>query len=234
MTTFRRPQWCSQSISADVPWAAQRALSLIFPITQRDAACRRAWRLPQARRPLGLARISRAGSPKVSARFAPVSFAVSFVGARRCPPSLAGYGHPRSRTPAAGHERWGRALGKRVRATPQEFESPIPRSSDQRGCVALQGRRQSPKGDMPLAGWLVPVHYLRKDASFPQARTTHPAGARSLDAAGQMLHRAWVGDRRAARIAGSRPARAPMSMAAAMPPAHASGGMTVAQPLCRA
>jgi tetratricopeptide (TPR) repeat protein len=43
--------------------------------------------------------------------------------------------------------------------------------------------RPSPKGDMPLADWLVPVHYLRKDVSFPQARTTRPASAPSLDAA---------------------------------------------------
>jgi tetratricopeptide (TPR) repeat protein len=43
--------------------------------------------------------------------------------------------------------------------------------------------RPSPKGDMPLADWLVPVHYLRKDVSFPQARTTRPAAAPSLDAA---------------------------------------------------
>ena len=36
---------------------------------------------------------------------------------------------------------------------------------------------------MPLADWLVPVHYMRKDVSFPQARTTRPAAAPSLDAA---------------------------------------------------
>ncbi len=29
--------------------------------------------------------------------------------------------------------------------------------------------RPSPKGDMALADWLVPVHYLRRDVSFPQA-----------------------------------------------------------------
>ena len=43
--------------------------------------------------------------------------------------------------------------------------------------------RPSPKGDMPLADWLIPVHYLRKEVSFPQARTPRPAGAPSLDAA---------------------------------------------------
>ncbi len=43
--------------------------------------------------------------------------------------------------------------------------------------------RPSPKGDMPLADWLVPVHYLRRDVRFPQARTTRPPAAPSLDAA---------------------------------------------------
>jgi tetratricopeptide (TPR) repeat protein len=43
--------------------------------------------------------------------------------------------------------------------------------------------RPSPKGDMPLADWLVPVHYLRRDVSFPQARTSRPAAAPSLDEA---------------------------------------------------
>ncbi len=43
--------------------------------------------------------------------------------------------------------------------------------------------RPSPKGDMPLADWLVPVHYLRGDVRFPQARTSRPAAALSLDAA---------------------------------------------------
>ena len=47
----------------------------------------------------------------------------------------------------------------------------------------------------------------------------------------QMLQSAWVGDRRAARMAGSSPAAAPMSRAAARPPAQASRGMTMAQPL---
>ena len=43
--------------------------------------------------------------------------------------------------------------------------------------------RPSPKGDMPLADWLVPVHYMRKEISFPQARTARPAAAPSLDLA---------------------------------------------------
>ena len=59
------------------------------------------------------------------------------------------------------------------------------------GQAVIAGRRRlsghdgrpSPKGDMPLADWLVPVHYLRKDVSFPQARTPRPAAAPSLDVA---------------------------------------------------
>jgi tetratricopeptide (TPR) repeat protein len=43
--------------------------------------------------------------------------------------------------------------------------------------------RPSPKGDMPLADWLVPVHYLRREVRFPQARASRPAAAPSLDAA---------------------------------------------------
>jgi tetratricopeptide (TPR) repeat protein len=43
--------------------------------------------------------------------------------------------------------------------------------------------RPSPKGDMPLADWVVPVHYLRRDVSFPQAITARPTDELSLDAA---------------------------------------------------
>ncbi len=35
--------------------------------------------------------------------------------------------------------------------------------------------RPSPKGDMPLADWLVPVHYMRREVRFPDARTARPA-----------------------------------------------------------
>jgi tetratricopeptide (TPR) repeat protein len=42
--------------------------------------------------------------------------------------------------------------------------------------------RPSPKGDMPLADWLVPVHYMHREVRFPQARATRLAGAPSLDA----------------------------------------------------
>jgi tetratricopeptide (TPR) repeat protein len=43
--------------------------------------------------------------------------------------------------------------------------------------------RPSPKGELPLADWLVPVHYLRRDVSFPQAKSERAAGLPSLDQA---------------------------------------------------
>jgi hypothetical protein len=42
--------------------------------------------------------------------------------------------------------------------------------------------RPSLKGELPLADWLVPVHYLRRDVAFPQAHTPRPPAAPSLDA----------------------------------------------------
>jgi tetratricopeptide (TPR) repeat protein len=44
--------------------------------------------------------------------------------------------------------------------------------------------RPSPKGELPLADWLVPVHYLRRDISFPQARAER---ARDLPPLNQLL-----------------------------------------------
>lgn len=47
----------------------------------------------------------------------------------------------------------------------------------------LNDRLPSPKGETPLADWLVPVHYLRNEVSFPQARRSRPdGGAASPDA----------------------------------------------------
>ena len=43
--------------------------------------------------------------------------------------------------------------------------------------------RPSPKGEMPLADWLVPVHYMRAEVCFPDALTRRPATRPSLDAA---------------------------------------------------
>jgi tetratricopeptide (TPR) repeat protein len=43
--------------------------------------------------------------------------------------------------------------------------------------------RPSPKGDLPLADWLVPVHYLRREVRLPGLVTARPAGAPSLEEA---------------------------------------------------
>ncbi|WXK63356.1 CHAT domain-containing protein [Nonomuraea sp. N2-4H] len=40
-----------------------------------------------------------------------------------------------------------------------------------RARLALRNERPSPKGKLPLADWAVPVHYLRRDVSFPNLRT---------------------------------------------------------------
>jgi hypothetical protein len=50
----------------------------------------------------------------------------------------------------------------------------------------------------------------------------------------QTVRKASVGETFAARIAGSSPAMPPIAIAAAIPPAHASAGMTVDQPLAEA
>src|SRR5205823_4780234 len=52
--------------------------------------------------------------------------------------------------------------------------------------------------------------------------------ARQLESV-HTVRKATVGGIRDARTAGNRPASAPMRMAAAMPPAHASTGITMAQ-----
>jgi hypothetical protein len=52
-----------------------------------------------------------------------------------------------------------------------------------RGRLFGRDRRPSPKGDMPLVDWLVPVHYLRAEVRFPQARTGRLAAVPSLEEA---------------------------------------------------
>jgi len=47
--------------------------------------------------------------------------------------------------------------------------------------LSLRNGRPSPKGYLPLADWLVPVHYMRRDVRFPQARTARSTGALSLE-----------------------------------------------------
>ncbi len=48
--------------------------------------------------------------------------------------------------------------------------------------LAEKNLRPSRKGDLPLADWLVPVHYMRRDVSFPQAVIARPAGEAPLGA----------------------------------------------------
>jgi len=43
--------------------------------------------------------------------------------------------------------------------------------------------RPSPKGDLPLADWVVPVHYVRREVQFPGLVTARPAGTPSLEEA---------------------------------------------------
>ena len=54
-----------------------------------------------------------------------------------------------------------------------------------RARLARNALRPSPKGKMPLSDWVVPVHYLRRDAHFPylRERATGPRDGLSLDAA---------------------------------------------------
>lgn len=47
--------------------------------------------------------------------------------------------------------------------------------------MAEENLRPSPPGKLPLADWLVPVHYIRREVTFTGLRTDRPAGAPSLD-----------------------------------------------------
>ena len=62
-----------------------------------------------------------------------------------------------------------------------------------RGRLFGRDGRPSPKGDMPLADWLVPVHYMRREVRFPDARTARPAGTLPLDAALDQIRAAPAG-----------------------------------------
>ena len=67
-------------------------------------------------------------------------------------------------------------------------------AGDAVGAAVTAGRRRlfehsgrpSPKGDMPLADWLIPVHYLRREVSFPQARASRHAAPVSEVSAGPL------------------------------------------------
>ena len=53
--------------------------------------------------------------------------------------------------------------------------------------------RPSPKGDLPLADWIVPVHYMRRDVAFTQVAKPRPAGEPSLDAILDQMRRGRAG-----------------------------------------
>ena len=59
--------------------------------------------------------------------------------------------------------------------------------------LAENDDRPSPKGDMPLADWLIPVYYLRKEVSFPQLRKDRSAAEPSLDEALDHIREASAG-----------------------------------------
>jgi tetratricopeptide (TPR) repeat protein len=79
-------------------------------------------------------------------------------------------------------------------------------AGDSVGAAVTAGRRRlfekdlrpSPKGEMQLADWLVPVHYLRGEVSFPQARTARPTGEPSLEQALDRLAKPATGQGRGA------------------------------------
>jgi hypothetical protein len=58
--------------------------------------------------------------------------------------------------------------------------------------------RPSPKGDMPLADWVIPVHYLRREVSFPEAAVPRsaelPPLAEALDELKAQATQASTGD----------------------------------------
>lgn len=52
-----------------------------------------------------------------------------------------------------------------------------------RARMALQNERPSPKGDLPLADWVVPVHYWRREVQFTELRRGRAVDRPSLDVA---------------------------------------------------
>ncbi|WP_335581497.1 CHAT domain-containing protein [Streptomyces sp. KLMMK] len=66
-----------------------------------------------------------------------------------------------------------------------------------RAQMARRPGRPSPKGELPLEDWAVPVHYLRREVRFPELRSA-PASARpepSLEAALDRLRERGPGER---------------------------------------
>jgi hypothetical protein len=106
-----------------------------------------------------------------------------------------------------------------------------------RACVAQVERllawAQAPAAAAAVASAAAPANRVSPSRQW-HPRQRRPAAAAENYLACQMARRAWVGEMRAARMAGSSPARAPMITAAARPPAQAWGGMTTVWPWPRA
>ena len=113
----------------------------------------------------------------------------------------------------------------------QEMRDAETRHPARRAAAELHDRDEAHR-----RGPAVPDNTLRGRACLMQVRGQAPRYRSEemfwfLD---QTVKRAWDGDRRAARMAGSSPARAPMMTAAARPPAQACGGITTVSPWPRA
>ncbi len=86
----------------------------------------------------------------------------------------------------------------------------------------------SGKGDR----WVRPVVRARPDLALERSQVVYQRRLQMRwRGRPQIVLSASAGASRAARIAGSSPATAPISIAAAKPPAHADAGITSAQPL---
>ena len=104
---------------------------------------------------------------------------------------------------------------------------PLLASADYRtrlGTCPADGQRCRRHGDERLLRQRLTAKYSA--SSLPGSQRPSTGDAAGGGCGCQMLQSAWVGDRRAARMAGSSPARAPMMMAAPRPPAQACDGMT--------
>ncbi len=108
-----------------------------------------------------------------------------------------------------------RAAGRPARNTRRRERRWPPIAGEVRARALQEGRE----------GRMVPAGMRRSSVGVARS-----SSLLSLGQTAQMLQRASVGDMRAARRAGTRPATAPITRAAPKPPAQASGGTSMSQP----
>jgi hypothetical protein len=183
---------------------------------------------PGSRRAQKLERAVRLdGTPATSVRFAGSD---RFLARRPAPAGLA--------TVVSFRAERGLRVGGRVDAGPRSSDRPPEGDRSSRADLADRPcARYEAASAVERAPWLP-----RLSRSSGPRRAFRRAGRLETSISGprwtvrscQMVHRASVGDRRAARMAGSSPARAPTTRAAARPPAHAWAGITVGSPWLRA